>query len=180
MISGQVAQIESPGSTSHEETRLESQLQTPFAGCTLRRHPRCCPHFPTNLHHHHKKKPPGDYQRLLLSSRASSPWSNLELFLRCVPFIAYIIVVLALSLSLSLGCVFLIIYRVSKKVTIKFFDLGPFLVFWTPLDNFGHITQIWTFLATLDPFGPFWTLLNAFGRFWTFLDALISSGLWFV
>ena len=61
------------------------------------------------------KKPPGDYQRLLLSSRASSLWSNLELFLRCVPFITYIIVVLALSLSLSLGCVFLIIYRVSKK-----------------------------------------------------------------
>ena len=55
MISGQVAQIESPGSTSHEETRLESQLQTPFAGFTLRRHRRCCPHFPKNLHHHHKK-----------------------------------------------------------------------------------------------------------------------------
>ena len=55
MISGQVAQIESPGSTSHEETRLESQLQRPFAGFTLRRHRRCCPHFPKNLHHHHKK-----------------------------------------------------------------------------------------------------------------------------
>ena len=47
-------------------------------------------------------------------------------------------------------------YRVSqKKVSNKFFNFGLLLVFWTPIDNFGQITQIWTFLATLDPFGPF-------------------------
>ena len=82
-----------------------------------------------------------------------------------------------------------------KKSNNKVFDFGPFLVFLTPLNNFGHHTQIWTLLDTLDssdpfgrfsscwilldildPFGRFWTLwmlLNTFwhfGRFWTLLD----------
>ena len=33
---------------------------------------------------------------------------------------------------------------VPEKNCFKFFDFGPFLMFWTlrtPLDNFGHITQ---------------------------------------
>ena len=51
-----------------------------------------------------------------------------------------------------------IFFKKKNCKKIKFFDFGLFLVFWTTHHNFGHITQIWTFLATFDPCGRFWIL----------------------